>query len=95
MSSEEARTHLLLSGLSASHCLTWECSGHCQAALLRPGETMQLRLGLEPTWPGLEPSQNPVSQLRSHTWFQDLMKVLHVSSQKEFGERQSYRKEVD
>ena len=66
-----------------------ECSGHCQSALLRPGEIMQLRLRLKPMWPGLEPSQNPVFQLRSHTWFQDLVKALHVSSQKEFGERQS------
>ena len=65
------------------------CSGHCQSALLRPGETMQLRLGRKPMWPGLESSQNPVFQLRSHTWFQDLVKALYVPSQKEYSERQS------
>ena len=44
-------------------------------------------LGLEPTWLGLKPSQNPqylVSGLNE-------AQVLDVSSQKEFSERQSDR----
>ena len=43
-------------------------------------ETMHLRLGLETPRPGLKCSQNPVFQLRSHTWFQDLMKLRFLMS---------------
>ena len=39
------------------------------------------RMGLEPTQPELEPSQKPtVFQLRSHTWFEDLMKLRFLMS---------------
>ena len=43
-------------------------------------ETVHLRLGLEPMRPGLEHSQNPVFQLRSQTWFLDLMKLRFLMS---------------
>ena len=60
-------------------------------------ETIHLRLGLEPTWPALEPA-------KSHglpTQFTDLVsgpseaQVLDVSLQREVSERRSDRKEVD
>ena len=48
-------------------------------------------LGIEPTWLGLKPSQNP--------WYlvsgPNEVQVLDVSSKKEFSERQSDREEVD
>ena len=43
--------------------------------------------GLEPTWLGLEPSQNPQYLVSGPNEAQ----VLDVSSQKEFSERQSVR----
>ena len=67
----------------------------CWKRLLRvpwtPSETVYHRLGLEPTWLGLEPSQNPGWALNPHswdsnpakthsTWFQDLMKLRFLMS---------------
>ena len=46
--------------------------------------TFYLRLGLEPTWLGLEPSQHPQYLVSGPSEVQ----VLDVSSQKEFSERQ-------
>ena len=48
-------------------------------------------MGLEPTWLGLKPSQNPWYLVSEPNEAQ----VLEVSSQKEFTERQSDRQEVD
>ena len=48
-------------------------------------------MGLEPTWLGLKPSQNPWYLVSGPNEAQ----VLDVSSQKEFSERQSGREEVD
>ena len=64
------------------------------AGILEPKETIfgtQIQrkpcLELEPTWLGLKPSQNP--------WYlvsgPNEVRVLDVSSQKEFGERQNDR----
>ena len=56
--------------------------------------------GLEPTWLGLEPNQNPALDLNAHGWDSNPQylvlghkeaQVLDVSSQKEFSERQSDR----
>ena len=47
-------------------------------------ESFYLRLGLEPTWLGLEPCQNPQYLVSGPSEVQ----VLDVSSQKEFSERQ-------
>ena len=54
-------------------------------------ETVYLRLGLEPTWLGLKPGQNPVWDSNPHgwdsnsakthnTWFQDSMKLKFLMS---------------
>ena len=55
--------------------------------LLYCGETIYLRLGLEPMWLGLEPSQNPQWLVSGP----NEAEVLDVLSQKEFSERQSDR----
>ena len=64
-------------------------------------ETFYLRLSLEPTWPGLEPSQNPArDSAKTHGLSTEVThlvsgpneaQVLDVSSQKEFTESQSDR----
>ena len=63
-------------------------------------ETFYLRLSLEPTWPGLEPSQNPArDSAKTHglpTEITDLVsrpnepQILDLSSHKLFSERQWY-----
>ena len=53
-------------------------------------ETVKHRLGLEPVWLGLKPSQIPQYLVSGSSEAQ----VLDVSWQKEFSERQSGREEV-
>ena len=60
-------------------------------------ETFYLRLSLESTWPGLEPSQNPArdsakthglpTEITDPVLGSNELLVLDVSSQKEFSER--------
>ena len=76
-----------------------EKGSYCQCRRTSPSqsvessdtETIYLRLGLEPTWLRLKPSQTPACALNPHvwdsnpakthsTWFQDLMKLRFLMS---------------
>ena len=63
----------------------WEETEMAGRRQLRKTGTVHLRLGIEPTWQGLEPGQHPQNLLSGPSEAQ----VLGVSSQKEFSERQS------